>query len=134
MCRWITKTHALTSKLKKGTWYDFDERVLHCLFDELVNFVENEAGMSMLEDWTRLTQKDYGWKDDDPRCNEPCLQAVYAKETIELYRWWKEVRPKRKDPWDERDGSDSIRLEREQEDEDTEMLIRLVKIRGALWT
>ena len=40
--RWITKSHALTSNLKRGQWQDFDERLLHSVFDELVNFVEIE--------------------------------------------------------------------------------------------
>ena len=38
--RFVTKTHQLTSNLKKGEWHELDERILHCLFDELVNFVE----------------------------------------------------------------------------------------------
>lgn len=38
--RFVTKTHALTSNLKKGEWHEMDERILHCLFDELVNWVE----------------------------------------------------------------------------------------------
>jgi hypothetical protein len=38
----ISKTHALTSDLKRGSWYELDERILHCLFTELVNFVEKE--------------------------------------------------------------------------------------------
>lgn len=40
--RFSTKTHALTSNLKRGQWHEFEERMLHCLFDELVNFVEIE--------------------------------------------------------------------------------------------
>jgi hypothetical protein len=40
--RFSTKTHALTSNLPRGEWYEFEERILHCLFDELVNFVEIE--------------------------------------------------------------------------------------------
>ena len=40
--RFITKTHALTSNLKRGSWYEFDERMLYCLFTELVNYVECE--------------------------------------------------------------------------------------------
>ena len=40
--RYVTKTHALTSNLNRGEWHEFDERVLYCLFDELVNFVEVE--------------------------------------------------------------------------------------------
>jgi hypothetical protein len=40
--RFSTKTHALTSNLPRGEWHEFEERILHCLFDELVNFVEIE--------------------------------------------------------------------------------------------
>lgn len=40
--RFITKTHALTSNLKKGEWHELDERILHCLFTELVKFVQIE--------------------------------------------------------------------------------------------
>ena len=37
----ITKTHTLTSSsLERGKWHELDERILHCVFDELVNFVE----------------------------------------------------------------------------------------------
>jgi hypothetical protein len=42
--RFVTKTHALTSSsLKRGEWAEFGTRVLHCNFDELVNFVEVET-------------------------------------------------------------------------------------------
>jgi hypothetical protein len=40
--RWITKTHSLTSDLKPGQWHELDTRILHSLFNELVNFVEIE--------------------------------------------------------------------------------------------
>lgn len=40
--RYISKTHALTSNLKRGQWHDFDTRLLHCSFDALVDFVEIE--------------------------------------------------------------------------------------------
>ena len=37
----ITRTHTLTShSLSRGKWHELDERILYCLFDELVNFVE----------------------------------------------------------------------------------------------
>lgn len=41
--RYVTKTHALTSTLKKGEWHEMDERIINCLFTELVNFVEIEV-------------------------------------------------------------------------------------------
>ena len=40
--RYTTRTHTLTSNLPRGEWHEFDTRILHCLFDELVNFVEIE--------------------------------------------------------------------------------------------
>ena len=36
----ITKTHCLTGTLEKGKWWELDERILNCLFTELVNWVE----------------------------------------------------------------------------------------------
>jgi hypothetical protein len=41
--RFVTRTHALTSSsLKPGQYHELDTRILHCVFDELVNFVEVE--------------------------------------------------------------------------------------------
>lgn len=40
--RFISRTHTLTSNLKRWKWHELDTRILHCLFDELVNFVEVE--------------------------------------------------------------------------------------------
>lgn len=46
--RFITHTHRLTSNLPKGVWHDLDTRILHCLFDELVNFVEIEQAWNYI--------------------------------------------------------------------------------------
>ena len=43
--RWVSRTHGLTadsSHIKPGDWCDLGNRILPCLFDELVNFVEIE--------------------------------------------------------------------------------------------
>lgn len=40
--QFVTKTHMLKSNLKRGEWHEFDERIMHCLFDELVDFIEIE--------------------------------------------------------------------------------------------
>lgn len=40
--RFVVKTHALTSTLKRGQWHEFEERLIYCIFDELVNYVEGE--------------------------------------------------------------------------------------------
>ena len=192
--RYLIKSHALTSNLRRGTWYDFDTRLLHTAFDELVNFVEielawmhaissstkrnflrlgrwrsAEAGLAYL-DWASHLKMDEDWIDkNDPDYGQPTQQALAAQETLRLYRWWKEERPKRPDPIDasglaeyykekrheaktcgdsflhhtilnKKDGqlrnlSDLYhRIEKQQEEEDTAMLIRLVEIRQSLWT
>lgn len=203
--RWISKTHALTSDLQRGQWHEFDTRLLHSAFDEIVNFVEieqawmhmicsdeeqkqykihwqhnifrsrrsPEAGLAYLE-WASGLKADEEWMDkNDPNFGKPTPQAFAAQETIALYKWWKDERPKRPDPSDasgwsnyfqekqkaaEARGDDPLwtslskyesdedeersrkildrcyKMEQEQEDEDTEMLIRLVKLRKCLWT
>lgn len=194
--RFISKTHALTSNLKKGQWHEFDERVLHCLFDELVNFVEIEAawnhgvwnddirvnapwyafgwlrtrtwrcpelGIEHLEWASKLTDEEFREEDDKVNA-QPTAQALHAQELLVLYNWWKNVRPTRPDPHSEsgwskiyeehsKNGSffrskktpeerekinESLDLlheiEERYENEDTEMLIRLIKIRQGMWT
>ena len=44
--RWIDQTYALVAHkdhLKRGQWYDVDGRFIPCLFDTLVDFVEQEC-------------------------------------------------------------------------------------------
>ncbi|HSW85978.1 MAG TPA: hypothetical protein VLG49_00600 [Rhabdochlamydiaceae bacterium] len=120
------------------------------------------AGLRYDDDWVNKNDLDFG---------KPTHQALAAAETIALYKWWKEVRPKRPDPIDASGWSDYCdkrskntqtqdndvwpdvedetneekaraheilaichKLENEQDEEDTEMLIRLVKLRKSLWT
>ena len=43
--RWVTRTHSLTAHprdIKPGEWRDVGDRILPCLFNELVDFVEVE--------------------------------------------------------------------------------------------
>jgi hypothetical protein len=128
---YVGGTHALTSNLKRGQWHEYDTRMLHCLFDSFVDFIEietanhtiwcggenvkkykipfihryrwldwgkslriPEAGMEYLEWAKKLDQP-------DPETGEPVCthQAKAAVEQMELYKWWKEVRPARKEAW-----------------------------------
>lgn len=189
--RYINKTHALTSTLPKGQWHELDTRILHCIFDELVEFVEVdkalmnwswfektgkkvktpdiEAGLDHL-DWeiSLKFDEEYGSSKTDQNYGQETPQATKAKEIKELYNWWKNIRPTRPDASDisgwsalcdarrkkygedtmfctedataeERqetrkvlDASSVIEEQYEQEDED--MLIRIIKIRRGLWT
>lgn len=194
--RWIDESHALVAHkkhIKRGHWRDLDCRILICLFDELVDFVEiekaysnyrwdgdkqkgmkwwqvgkwrtrtwrsAEAGLAHLKWEMSLTDEE--WLEEDKKHEaKPTHQAEVSKEIIELYKWWTEVYPNRPDPmelsgwsaycdskgdnffgiFDEDDGVDTgpmhdkmREIEKAYDDEDTEMLIRLIKIRGSLWT
>lgn len=74
------------------------------------------------------------------------LTPTVAREVEELYRWWKEERPKRSAPLDGIEipeklneefihkCAETICLEDEWGKEDDEMLMRLVKIRKHFWS
>ncbi len=118
--RFVTKTHALTSNLKRGEYWEYDTRILHCLFDELVNFVEIEKAWLNVawQDENRKKYKSPGWavgwfRTRTWRCPEAGIdyltweatdpelvgssQSENAKIILELYNWWKHDRPKRPD-------------------------------------
>ena len=178
--RYITQTHVLKSDLKKGQWYDLDTRILHSLFNELVDYVEIE--LSHLSKWDRtkgykfknrrsveaaydyfewannLTYgEDYGILPDHENYGQLTDQAVKSRKIQELYEWWTITRPNRPDPYvvsrfskafADEDSMFSRPLSDEQknaiknnhdiqesyDNEDTEMLIELIKIRNYLWT
>lgn len=186
--RYVTKTHTLQSTLKRGQWYDLDTRIIECLFNELVNFVEieqasryawteenrkkfkikdgkrnPEAGLAAL-DWAAALKYDDDWMDKtDQMYGQPTGQAMAAKEMKQLYIWWTVIRPVRPEPmeasgWSEYCaknpvfsvgecfGDDDKReeqrkilsvcnlIEASYEQEDEDMLIRLIKVRKSLWT
>ena len=41
--RYTSKTHALTSRLPRGKWHEFETRLLHSAFDSFVDFIEIET-------------------------------------------------------------------------------------------
>jgi hypothetical protein len=124
-----------------------------------------EAGMAHLVWASSLTNDDFV-NPSDPEYGKPTRQAIAAREIIDLYVWWKHIRPQRPDPHDAsgwtayceqrreqgRDFFDfedktpeeaemskkaldmSQQLELQYEQEDEEMMIRLIKIRQSLWT
>jgi len=124
-----------------------------------------EAGMAHLVWASSLTNDDFV-NPSDPEYGKPTRQAIAAREIIDLYVWWKHIRPQRPDPHDAsgwtayceqrreqgRDFFDfedktpeeaemskkaldmSQQLELQYDQEDEEMMIRLIKIRQSLWT
>lgn len=179
--RFISKTHMLKTDLKPGVWHDLDTRLLHGMFNELVEFVEveeanmevycgdaegflpwyykclpkiitmffkfrsAEAGLHHL-DWESQLTHDYGEHHTDDGNGNLTHQALSAIEIKDMYTWWTTVRPLREDLYasidvlDDNFEFDSIPIDhihneearREQEDED--MMIRLIKVRSSLWT
>jgi len=85
--------------------------------------------------------ENYGLTKDDKDYGKLTDQAKTAYKILKLYNWWKN-RSNRLDPHDvfskEKDGKYYYReiqkLEEAYEQEDTKMLIKLIKIRGSLWT
>lgn len=120
--RYVTKTHALNSNLPKGQLYDLDHRIMHSLFDELVNFVEIEKAWLRVV-WNEDKEKykvpgwavgpfrtrtwrcpeagiDYlNWEMTDPTTKDT-HQGESARITLELYYWWKNIYANRPDPMD----------------------------------
>lgn len=123
--RYVSRTHAMTSNLSRGQWHEFEERMLHSLFDELVNFVEIEqAHLYMIHDSEEREKYKVPWHARGWwrmrvwRCPEagldhlrwaasltnddnitPSHQAIAAQEQLVLYHWWKVIRPQRLDPY-----------------------------------
>lgn len=162
--RFIDQTHVLKTGLKSGEYYDLDTRILHGLFNELVDLVEIEyahlskwdnkktykfvggrsieAGMDYLK-WAcglKYSIKD-GLRKGDKHIGQHTTQAKSAQKVKELYLWWKS-RNQRPNPYDifsnEKDGPKYFlkidKMEKEQYKEDNKMLIELIKIRENLWT
>jgi hypothetical protein len=123
-----------------------------------------EAGLANLAWQAALIKDEQYTSIDDPEFGRPTEQAITALEILNLYTWWTVTRPARPDPmkvsgwsdycarrrstdpddWifgDSKDKEDTgpmmdemHRLEAEYEAEDEAMMIRLIKIRNALWT
>lgn len=161
--RYIDKIQYLHTRLKPGEYYDLDHRILYGLFNELVDFVELELSASMkwnkdksykfVKGRCQQAQDDYfQWANHLKHQDRLTEQAKGSRKIKELYEWWKYKRPLRKDPFDNPElGIDDItdtkqvkskqklykkvyELEEEYDEEDTKMLIELIKIRHHLWT
>lgn len=137
--RWVHQTHGMMSlSLEPGKWHEYETRLLHSMFDQLVNFVEIEqawhhviwddqarkkfetpwwqqrwffrwgkvwrcpdAGIEYLI-WASglVYNEDMGSDKGSKLYGKPTSQAETAAEVLELYRWWKIIRPARPDPYD----------------------------------
>jgi hypothetical protein len=131
--------------LDAGQWYDRDIILLHAAFQVLADFIEREKPDEII-DWEHDESSRHIWN-----------------EITQLYKWWKEERPNRRDPVDEvvhppdeeyaiSEGGKMVfpdrekypeyyaaldkshELEEEWHGEDQRNLHRLIEVRPHLWT
>lgn len=162
--RFIDKIQYLNTKLTPGEYYDLDHRILYGLFNELVDFVELELAhlskwdkdkkYKFVKGRCQEAQDDYfKWANNLKQDGKLTEQAKASRKIKELYEWWKNDRPNRIDPLGDPilgDTDDILdnkkfkkkqklyekayQLEQEYDEEDTKMLIDLIKIRHHLWS
>lgn len=150
--RYIKKTHFLKTGFDPGFYYEFDERVLFGLFNELKEFVEVDLAKSYAIYNKKKKKKrsaEYGleylnWASKLKQKGRLTEQAKNSIKITKLYKWWIE-RPNRVLPNDlliENKYSISAKkaafkkyqkTEEDYEKEDEKMLIELIKIRKNLW-
>ena len=131
----------------------------------LTNWQSEHYGVQHLLWEISLTQDEsWGYDKDSPEYGKPTRQAESAATILDLYVWWKYLRPMRPDPYEESGWSaycaasrtedswlfddktpeeqaiskvllDNLHgLEALHEKEDTDNMIRLIQIRNSLWT
>ena len=158
--KYFIKTHYLKTGLEPGYFYEFDERILYGLFNELKDYVEIDLAKSYANGNKKKFKKrssEYGlqylsWASKLKYKGRPTKQARDAIKIEKLYNWWKE-RPNRKEPHElsdwmsvEKDLSEikikskkkaafkkSQDIQESYDKEDQSMLIELIKIRSSLW-
>lgn len=116
-------TNVLDGCLEKGQWYDLDYRISRCLFNELDKFITQEKGLEAHE-WEKTLVHNEPWDEGTEKYGQPTSQAKAAVEQEIIWKWWLENKDKDLDS-----GIESAYREQE-----TEMLIRLIRIRNSLWT
>lgn len=174
--RYVIKSHQMTapvSQIKPGEWQEFGDRMLPCLFGELINFVDHQLsykekgftilGITALAEQCQLTYDKHWCEPTDEEWGKYTPQAIGAQEILALYTWWNEVYLHRIDPnelsgWnklcDRLDAKEDFwtttpvytpeesaaafklldEIEQQYKEEDTQMMIRLIQVRGSLWT
>ena len=144
-CRIFDKYHVINTGLKPG-YADCDKRMLHGMFNLLVDFIEVEkAWMHVVFDkderkrrkhpwwslgWTRfkafrdpeagLAHLAWEMSLDSPDLDEydrSDTQAASAREQLALYQWWCIIRPNRPDPYDISGWTAYCEKKREDEDD-----------------
>lgn len=129
-CRcWLKFTTVCPKTLPKDCWVDRDHLMLHCMFEILTLFVEQEMSKEMI-----AQARDPNWS---PKSNEEWFNKALIDqnktniEILYLYDWWHKTFP----TYSIADGS---YISYENEEKETEivqnMLHRLINVRLCLWS
>ncbi len=129
----IAKTQYLQTRLKRCQYYEIDYRMLHANFETLVDFVEVEKGGRWGWSHTKASPREDGLAYLDWEIKETYNeQPKDAQEIKELYLWWKDEYAFRPDiDWNNKNAYES---RESRYDFDTKQLVRLMRIRHALWS
>ncbi|PPD52557.1 MAG: hypothetical protein CTY12_06340 [Methylotenera sp.] len=119
--KYVLKTHIIQTGLKSGEWHEVDTKILEGCFLLLVDFVEcQKANMYVwtMDDkdkplwrrfswlrWGQYRSKEDGiaylkWEMSLVDDGIPSHQSMNAADVYQLYNWWTNIRPLRKDPYE----------------------------------
>lgn len=134
---WIG-THCLKTSLKKGQWHEFDTLVKYGIMENFIDFVEKELYPHVLL-WNEDTIEDKsldGVLDYWVEMQSIPLHKETNQKILDLYKKSVYIMRERVDVWDLDlpHYSDYFALEEAQLNEDTEVLVGIVKLRNNLWT
>lgn len=117
---WFLRTFTKT-KIKvpglDGGWHDVDSKMLHVNFQLLVEFMEEEVahmadiclGKERIPNAKTKKEKAiayFTWEEDmsgasPDEIEHHKMQRAWETKVLNLYLWWKDTRPARKDKWDD---------------------------------
>lgn len=95
--RYTVKTHALTSKLPRGQWHEYETRLLHSAFDSFVDFIEVDTAWChvMWDDAARKKYRMPWWRGQwwarwfrEWRCPEAALAHIEWEMTLTYNQEW----------------------------------------------
>jgi hypothetical protein len=147
--------HIKPKGLKAGSWYEIDEMMLHGVMQLIVNYVEKQHPFEVEEYRKKLIAEENEFETLTEK------QQECAITSFQIYSWWKNYQYRKEEieniylgmdsTWKEgehimigftqenlnknRSIYDMIhKKEEELKNEETEMLIKAVKIRNLMWT
>jgi len=162
-CYFFHPYNVVKAKTLPPTWVDADTRMLHICFEILRSVIEDErlfecVSFDESSEIEKMEKEDWGEDREKNRLETIGFlkkrqeQNIHDEKEIRyLYKWWKELRPARIIKEDESlPYSDSfeegfkdknygiacekhLELEEKGHQEDTDNLVRLMKIRRILW-